>query len=49
VEDRFPRVADAYLVKRDGVVIWAGNPQLRMAPASLTASAQITVKLPLLP
>jgi len=35
-EDRFPRVAEAYLVKRDGVVIWAGNATLRVAPASLT-------------
>jgi D-alanyl-D-alanine carboxypeptidase (penicillin-binding protein 5/6) len=36
VEDRFPRVADAYLVKRDGVVIWAGHSDARLAPASLT-------------
>jgi D-alanyl-D-alanine carboxypeptidase (penicillin-binding protein 5/6) len=36
VEDRFPRVADAYLVKRDGVIIWAGQANVRMAPASLT-------------
>lgn len=35
-EDRFPRVAEAYLVKRDGRVLWAGAPEARMAPASLT-------------
>jgi len=45
VEDRFPRVADAYLVKRDGLVIWAGNPQLRMAPASLTKMMSALVTL----
>jgi serine-type D-Ala-D-Ala carboxypeptidase (penicillin-binding protein 5/6) len=45
VEDRFPRVADAYLVKRDGIVIWAGNPQLRMAPASLTKMMSALVTL----
>jgi serine-type D-Ala-D-Ala carboxypeptidase (penicillin-binding protein 5/6) len=36
VEDRFPRVADAYLVKRDGRVLWAAAPNERRAPASLT-------------
>jgi serine-type D-Ala-D-Ala carboxypeptidase (penicillin-binding protein 5/6) len=36
VEDRFPRVAEAYLVKRDGVVIWAGRASARVSPASLT-------------
>ena len=45
MEDRFPRVADAYLVKRDGLVIWAGNPQLRMAPASLTKMMSALVTL----
>jgi serine-type D-Ala-D-Ala carboxypeptidase (penicillin-binding protein 5/6) len=34
-EDRFPQVADAYLVKRDGVLLWAGKPQERLPPASL--------------
>src|SRR3954447_9941910 len=45
VEDRFPRVADAYLVKRDGIVIWAGHEQLRMAPASLTKMMSALVTL----
>src|SRR3954471_14631975 len=36
VEDRFPRVADAYIVKRDGRVIWAAGADERHAPASLT-------------
>ena len=44
-EDRFPRVADAYLVKRDGVVIWAGHAQQRMAPASLTKMMSALVVL----
>lgn len=35
-EDRFPRVADAYLVKRDGRLLWAGHENQRLAPASLT-------------
>ena len=35
-ENLFPRVAEAYLVKRDGLVIWAGNAQAHMSPASLT-------------
>lgn len=35
-EDRFPRVADAYIVKRDGRVLWAGGEHERHAPASLT-------------
>ena len=35
-EERFPRVADAYLVKRDGRVLWAAGANERMAPASLT-------------
>lgn len=34
-EDRFAGVAQSYLVKRDGRVIWAHAPQARMAPASL--------------
>jgi D-alanyl-D-alanine carboxypeptidase (penicillin-binding protein 5/6) len=36
VENRFPRVADAYLVKRDGLVLWAAAEDERHAPASLT-------------
>src|SRR3954453_2610069 len=36
VEDRFPRVADAYIVKRDGRVLWAAGEHERHAPASLT-------------
>ena len=35
-EDRFPRVADAYLVKRDGRVLWGAGENERHAPASLT-------------
>ena len=36
VEDRFPRVAGAYIVKRDGRVLWAAAEHERHAPASLT-------------
>lgn len=32
----FPRIADAYVVKRDGRVLWAGEEDTRRAPASLT-------------
>ena len=32
----FPRIADAYVVKRDGRVLWAGHEDTRRAPASLT-------------
>src|SRR5947209_3417365 len=35
-EDRFPRVADAYVVKRDGRLLWAAAENERRAPASLT-------------
>jgi D-alanyl-D-alanine carboxypeptidase (penicillin-binding protein 5/6) len=35
VEDPYPWIASAYLVKRDGVVLWAGRPDARLAPASL--------------
>lgn len=35
-EDRYPRAAEAYLVKRDGRVLWAGAEDRPMAPASLT-------------
>jgi serine-type D-Ala-D-Ala carboxypeptidase (penicillin-binding protein 5/6) len=34
-EDRYPQVADAYLVKRDGVLLWAGRDRERLPPASL--------------
>ncbi|MFN2644020.1 MAG: D-alanyl-D-alanine carboxypeptidase family protein [Burkholderiales bacterium] len=36
VEDRFPHVAGAYIVKRDGRVLWAAGENDRHAPASLT-------------
>jgi D-alanyl-D-alanine carboxypeptidase (penicillin-binding protein 5/6) len=36
VDAPFPRIADAYLVKRDGRVLWAGAEETRRAPASLT-------------
>src|SRR5687767_717300 len=35
VDDPYPWIAGAYLVKRDGVVLWAGQPEARLAPASL--------------
>jgi len=35
VDDPYPWIAGAYLVKRDGVVLWAGQPDARLAPASL--------------
>jgi D-alanyl-D-alanine carboxypeptidase (penicillin-binding protein 5/6) len=35
-DDPYPWIAGAYLVKRDGVVLWAGQPDARLAPASLT-------------
>jgi serine-type D-Ala-D-Ala carboxypeptidase (penicillin-binding protein 5/6) len=34
-DDPYPWIASAYLVKRDGVVLWAGQPDARLAPASL--------------
>ncbi|HET7764347.1 MAG TPA: serine hydrolase [Burkholderiales bacterium] len=34
-QDRYPRVADAYLVKRDGMLLWAGRAGDRLPPASL--------------
>jgi len=34
-EDPYPWIAAAYLVKRDGVVLWAGSADRRLAPASL--------------
>jgi serine-type D-Ala-D-Ala carboxypeptidase (penicillin-binding protein 5/6) len=35
VDDPYPWIASAYLVKRDGVVLWAGQPDARLPPASL--------------
>lgn len=34
-EDAWPQVAAAYLVKRDGRLLWAGGAQKRLPPASL--------------
>jgi D-alanyl-D-alanine carboxypeptidase (penicillin-binding protein 5/6) len=34
-EDRFPRISEAYFVKRDGRVLWAGGADRRLPPASL--------------
>lgn len=34
-DDPYPWIAGAYLVKRDGVVLWAGQEQARLPPASL--------------
>ncbi len=34
--DPFPKIARAYLVARDGAVLWARQPAQRLAPASLT-------------
>lgn len=45
MEDRYPRVAQAYLVKRDGLVIWAGNAQAHLSPASLTKMMSALVTL----
>jgi D-alanyl-D-alanine carboxypeptidase (penicillin-binding protein 5/6) len=36
VDDAFPRAAKAYLVKRDGRLLWAGHADERLPPASLT-------------
>jgi D-alanyl-D-alanine carboxypeptidase (penicillin-binding protein 5/6) len=36
VDNAFPRAADAYVVKRDGRLIWASDADVRHAPASLT-------------
>lgn len=35
-DDPYPWIAAAYVVKRDGVLLWAGQPDARLAPASLT-------------
>jgi serine-type D-Ala-D-Ala carboxypeptidase (penicillin-binding protein 5/6) len=34
-DDPYPWVAAAYVVKRDGALLWAGQPHARLAPASL--------------
>jgi serine-type D-Ala-D-Ala carboxypeptidase (penicillin-binding protein 5/6) len=34
-EDPYPWIASAYVVKRDGELLWAGQPDARLAPASL--------------
>jgi serine-type D-Ala-D-Ala carboxypeptidase (penicillin-binding protein 5/6) len=34
-DDPYPWIASAYLVKRDGVVLWAGSAERRLPPASL--------------
>jgi D-alanyl-D-alanine carboxypeptidase (penicillin-binding protein 5/6) len=36
VPDRYPDLAAAYLVQVDGRDLWAGNPDARLPPASLT-------------
>jgi serine-type D-Ala-D-Ala carboxypeptidase (penicillin-binding protein 5/6) len=36
VEDPYPWIAAAYVVKRDGTLLWAGSAERRLAPASLT-------------
>ena len=35
VDDPYPWIAAAYVVKRDGVLLWAGQPDAKLAPASL--------------
>jgi D-alanyl-D-alanine carboxypeptidase (penicillin-binding protein 5/6) len=35
VEDPYPWIASAYAVKRDGKLLWAGQPDARLPPASL--------------
>src|SRR3954471_4155612 len=35
VEDPYPWIAAAYVVKRDGALLWAGQPDAKLAPASL--------------
>jgi D-alanyl-D-alanine carboxypeptidase (penicillin-binding protein 5/6) len=35
VDDPYPWIATAYVVKRDGVLLWAGQPEKRLPPASL--------------
>ena len=35
VDDPYPWIAAAYVVKRDGLLLWAGQPDKRLPPASL--------------
>ena len=35
VDDPYPWIASAYVVKRDGVLLWTGQPDARLPPASL--------------
>ena len=44
-EDRFPRVGDAYYVKRDGHVLWSGGADRRLPPASLAKMMTALVAL----
>ena len=34
-DDPYPWIAAAYVVKREGVLLWAGQPDAKLAPASL--------------
>src|SRR2546421_9729798 len=34
-DDPYPWIAAAYVVKRDGALLWAGQPDARLHPASL--------------
>src|SRR5262245_65804200 len=34
-DDPYPWIAAAYVVKRDGKLLWAGQPDARLPPASL--------------
>jgi len=34
-DDPYPWIASAYVVKRDGALLWAGQPDARLPPASL--------------
>ena len=34
-DDPYPWIAAAYVVKRDGALLWAGQPDARLPPASL--------------
>src|SRR5918994_5853580 len=35
-DDPYPWIAAAYVVKRDGALLWAGSADRQLAPASLT-------------
>ena len=35
VDDPYPWIASAYVVKRDGALLWAGQPDVKLPPASL--------------